>query len=148
MTIFRRQLFAAATLALMNLLQACSGETPADATVPGRWYTAPQVADGKVLFQNHCATCHGESAQGTADWRKTNEDGDYPPPPLNGSAHTWHHPMPILERTIVVGGIPLGGVMPGFGETLNWDEAHATIAYFQSFWSDDIYARWEKINSR
>ena len=45
-------------------------------------------------------------------------------------------------------GIPLGGVMPGYGETLSRGEAHATIAYFQSFWSDDIYARWDEINSR
>ena len=148
MTKHRRRFSVAAVLGFISLLTACNSGTQGSATVPGRWYTAAQVADGKVLFQNHCAVCHGDSAAATADWRETNEDGEYPPPPLNGSAHTWHHPMSILERTIVVGGIPLGGVMPGFGETLNRDEAHATIAYFQSFWSDDIYARWEKINSR
>jgi hypothetical protein len=26
---------------------------------------------------------------------------------------------------------------------LNHDEKMATIAYFQSFWSDDIYLDWE-----
>ena len=148
MTKFTRRLLAPATLALVNLLLACSGETPADATVPGRWYSAAQVAEGEISYQSHCAVCHGESAEGTADWRQTGDNGNYPPPPLNGSAHTWHHPLPILERTIAVGGIPPGGVMPGFGETLSRDEAHATIAYFQSFWPDDIYARWEEINSR
>lgn len=41
------------------------------------------------------------------------------------------------------GGISLGGVMPGFAETLRAQEVRATIAYFQSFWPDDIYARWQ-----
>jgi len=143
-----RRLSAVAVLALTNLLLACGGETSTDATVPGRWYSAAQVAAGEISYKGHCAVCHGEAADGTGDWRKTNENGEYPPPPLDGSAHTWHHPLPILERTIADGGIPLGGVMPGFADTLSRDDAHATIAYFQSFWSDDIYARWEEINSR
>ncbi len=38
--------------------------------------------------------------------------------------------------------------MPGFGDELNKDEIRATIAYFQSFWSNDIYERWKEIDSR
>ena len=134
---------------LVALILACSDEIPkSDPTVAGRWYTAAQLELGNSIFLQHCATCHGETADGTADWRKADPSGNYPPPPLNGTAHGWHHPLSVLERTIAMGGVPLGGVMPGFSETLSKEEGRAAIAYFQSFWSDDIYARWQKIDSR
>ena len=103
---------------------------------------------GRELYLTHCAICHGENAEATPDWRQTDAAGNYPPPPLDGSAHAWHHPLTVLERTITEGGISLGGVMPGFGQVLDSDDAHATIAYFQSFWPDEIYAIWSEINAR
>ena len=129
-------------------LTACGGGTQEAATVSGRWYTDAQVAEGKNLFQTYCAVCHGEAAEATTDWRETDENGNYPAPPLNGSAHAWHHPLPVLEQTIAVGGVPLGGVMPGFADTLDNEDSRMTIAYFQSYWSDETYARWEEINKR
>jgi len=121
-------------LATVNLVAGCGGEVGNDnETVAGRWYTAAQVETGRGLFQSHCAACHGEFAAATPDWRTTNDAGDYPPPPLDGTAHAWHHPMSVLEETIATGGIPLGGVMPGFRKVLDDGEARATIAYFQSF---------------
>lgn len=113
-----------------------------------RWYTQQQLELGQSLFLTHCAVCHGERAEATTEWRKTDTNGDYPPPPLNGSAHAWHHPLSVLENSIAVGGIPNGGVMPRFAETLGKQEIRATIAFFQNFWSDDIYARWLEIDSR
>jgi mono/diheme cytochrome c family protein len=136
------------SLATAGLLFGCDREAPNDNLVPGRWYTATQVAEGGGLYQTHCAVCHGASAAATEDWRTTDENGVYPPPPLNGTAHAWHHPMPILEQTIANGGVALGGAMPGFRDTLDSSEARATIAFFQSFWSDDIYASWNEINNR
>ncbi len=128
-------------------LVACNPERPGPDAVDGRRYTPEHVDLGRSLFSTHCANCHGASAEGTADWRKADANGNYPPPPLNGTAHAWHHPMPILEQTIAVGGDPFGGVMPGFAEMLSEDEARAVIAYFQSFWPDDIYARWQEIDN-
>ena len=84
-----------------------------------RWYSQVQVARGDALFQENCASCHKPDASGTPNWRETDAEGKYPPPPLNGTAHTWHHPLSILRRTVSVGGVPLGGTMPGFGEKLN-----------------------------
>jgi mono/diheme cytochrome c family protein len=122
--------------------------TSEDAVVAARWYTEQQLEQGQALFLANCATCHGQRAEGTAEWRKTDADGNYPPPPLNGSAHAWHHSLAILERSISMGGVPNGGVMPGFAGKLSPEEMQATIAYFQHFWPDEIYARWLKINSR
>ena len=136
------------TLFAMGLFVGCSKDVPSGSKGSARWYTAEQLDRGRILFQTQCASCHGENAEGTPEWRKTNPDGHYPPPPLNGSAHAWHHPLSVLERTIAVGGVSLGGVMPGFADTLSEDEARSTIAYFQSYWSDEIYARWQKIDAQ
>jgi len=131
------------------LLASCSPDDGVTVTVAGRWYTAAQVDEGQKLFAAHCASCHGERAQGlTEDWRTTDVNGNYPPPPLNGTAHAWHHPLAVLESTIAAGGAPVGGVMPGFAGILSVAESRATIAYIQSHWSEDIYARWREIDAR
>jgi len=108
-----------------------------------RWYSSAQVERGASVFAQHCADCHGDSAQGlTEDWRTRLPDGSFPPPPLNGSAHAWHHPLAQLLDVINTGGIPYGGQMPPFEDQLSDDEKSAAIAYFQSFWNDEIYEAW------
>jgi mono/diheme cytochrome c family protein len=131
---------------LLAVLAACA-EPPAG-TVPGRWYTAAQADAGATLYRSHCAQCHGGDGSATADWRSPDEDGVYPPPPLDGSAHTWHHPLEVLTGTIANGGAEFGGVMPGFGGQLDADERLAVVAWIQSLWSDDIYRRWQEIDKR
>src|SRR5665811_1735415 len=49
-----------------------------------------QYTRGARLYQLNCAKCHGKNAEGTPSWRMTENDGMYPPPPLNGTGHTWH----------------------------------------------------------
>lgn len=135
-----------ATFILASTTGGCSKHPPESSA--GRWYTNAQVEQGRAVFLTHCASCHGARAEGTAEWRKTDADGHYPPPPLNGSAHAWHHPLSVLEQTIAEGGVPIGGTMPGFSRTLSAEEARATVAYFQSQWTDEIYGRWRDIDSR
>ena len=113
-----------------------------------RWYSMQQVQAGGALYQQHCAECHGPDASGTADWRQVGPDGKYPPPPLNGTAHTWHHHLDGLRRTLRVGGVPLGGSMPGFADKLSDQDVDAVLAWVQSRWSDDIYTQWQDINAR
>lgn len=110
--------------------------------VEGRWYTQSQVDLGETVFLNNCATCHGAGAQGTREWKKLLPNGKYPPPPLNGSAHAWHHPLIGLKTTVQEGGAKYGGTMPGFGESLSEREQEAAIAFFQSKWSSEIYQMW------
>lgn len=134
-------------IALFVLLAAC-GKAEQGTSIEGRWYTAEQVAEGRRVFGANCASCHGFNAQGTADWKQRNPDGSLPPPPLNGSAHAWHHPMSVLRQVIRDGTASMGGNMPAWGETLTEQQIDASIAYFQSQWSDEIYARWDKMNKR
>lgn len=134
---------------MATMIAGCGTDEPIDSPVPGRWYTNEQVEQGRELYQTHCASCHGDRAQGlAADWRKTDANGNYPPPPLNGSAHAWHHPLEVLETTIAEGGEPIGGVMPAFADSLDEQGIRATVAYFQNFWLGEIYAQWEEIDSR
>jgi len=122
---------------LVALLSGCS-----DGTVDGRWYTQAQIERGTTVFDDNCASCHGTKAQGSFNWRKRLEDGSYPPPPLNGTGHAWHHPFDMLMGTIDQGGAPMGGQMPAFGDDLSRDDQKAAIAYFQSKWDKRIYDAW------
>ena len=139
------------TVTVASLLLECSpshesGEGRDVTTVAGRWYSVEQVQTGSRVFQEQCAQCHGAQAQGIiADWRARLEDGSFPPPPINGSAHAWHHPLSVLLQVINHGGVPLGGQMPAFANRISDTEKLAAIAYFQSFWNDDIYGNWEQM---
>ncbi len=106
------------------------------------WYSKQQVSQGERLFRQNCASCHGQNAEATPDWKKTDANGNYPPPPLNGTAHAWHHDLGLLRRTVREGGAKLGGQMPAFETVLSAEEIDSVIAFFQSKWPDDIYQRW------
>lgn len=125
---------------LLGLLLLSSGSV--QALNSERWFSEDQVLQGSELFLDNCAACHGQNAEATSNWKQTDADGNYPPPPLNGSAHAWHHPLELLRRTIEEGGAGIGGAMPGFEGKLSDAEIDAVIAYFQSFWPDQIYQNW------
>ena len=97
-----------------------------------RWYSQQQVDSGNILFQKHCASCHGQNAESIPNWKQTDANGNYPPPPLNGSAHAWHHDLPLLQQTVREGGQKLGGLMPPFENVLSPQQIDMAIAYFQS----------------
>ncbi|NGP90033.1 c-type cytochrome [Fodinibius halophilus] len=133
------------------LVISCNSSEKAEPTktIEGRWFTQKQYTLGKQVFTNNCAQCHGQHGEGTVeDWKQRNADGSFPPPPLNGSAHTWHHPFKVLMKTINKGGKRLGGTMPAFEDKLSREEKVAVIAYFQSLWDDKTYNRWVKMNAR
>ena len=133
---------------LAMLVGVVAAAAEAAEPVPGRWYTGAQVAAGEPLYRMHCASCHGADGSATADWRTLDANGNYPPPPLNGTAHTWHHPLVQLVDTIDKGGAQYGGVMPGFGALLDPEQRVAIVAYIQSWWTDEIYAKWARIDER
>jgi mono/diheme cytochrome c family protein len=125
--------------AAVTCLLSLTGTTLADS---GRWYSSDQLATGEQLFQQKCASCHGANAELTIDWKKTDADGKYPPPPLNGTAHAWHHSLQQLRETIQRGGILLGGIMPAFRSELSDTDIDAVISYFQSKWPESTYRKW------
>lgn len=112
----------------------------------GRWYSEEQVKRGAPLYQATCSGCHGPDAASTPEWRTPNEQGHYPPPPLNGTAHAWHHSLDLLRKTVREGGAPIGGSMPPFRDLLSDEETDSILAWVQSHWSDEIYQRWMERN--
>lgn len=118
------------------------------ATTDNRGTNTEELAIGERVFQENCQECHGIKASGAVrEWQKRLPDGSMPAPPLNGTAHAWHHNDKVLLRTVNEGGIPLGGTMPAFREILSQDEKTAVLTYIKSLWPDDIYAAWRERNA-
>lgn len=114
-----------------------SATTPAQ---EARWYDATQIDRGQVVFQQNCASCHGANGEAQTGWKEAT--GEASAPPLNGSAHTWHHSLKQLKKTIQKGSLQLGGSMPAFEEKLSDQDIDSVIAYFQSIWPEETYVSW------
>jgi len=132
----RRIALAFAALALVAPAPVAGADTPE------RWYDQSRIDSGGKVYAANCAVCHGVRGEAAPDWRRREPDGSFPPPPLNGTAHTWHHPFGILARQIKFGAPGGGGKMPLFRGKLTDEEIINVIAWFQSLWPDDIYAQW------
>ncbi len=130
------------------LLASCgmTGErttpVPTPTVIPLPPLNPAQVARGRQLYLQHCASCHGEGAQGAPNWQQPNARGDLPAPPHDDSGHTWRHSDSELT------GIILNGMrdrfnktpeltMPPFSGILNRTEVEALITYFKSLWSTE-----------
>lgn len=107
-----------------------------------RNFDLKQIAHGQILFRKNCAACHGQNAEGTPDWRKPLENGRYPPPPLDGTAHAWHHSTEELKNFILNGGPPGEGRMPGWAGILEDQEIDDILIWIKSLWPDEVYQGW------
>jgi mono/diheme cytochrome c family protein len=96
--------------------------------------------DGRQLFADNCAVCHGTAGEGQADWKQRNPDGSLRAPAHDPTGHTWHHTDGLLFRIVRDGGLPNLGVtsgMPAFGETLSPAQIVAVIDYLKTLWGLD-----------
>ncbi len=148
----RRALLTSAGLVL--ILAACGEKT--GTPHPGKSASTP-VAEtsgaftpetGRRLFRQHCAQCHGPNAEGDPNWRRRRPDGTFPPPPLNGTGHAWHHSHEVLRTTIRDGTVKLGGSMPGWGDKLSEAEMDAILVWLRSLWPEEIRAEWQRRQRR
>jgi len=140
----------ALTLGACDSPDSGAGRTVASLNGPAIQRTSDpvQIANGASLYKQHCAVCHGQSAEGARQWRQRDAEGFYPPPPLNGTGHAWHHSIPLLKQ-IIMDGSPQGeGRMPAWRGKLTEQEADAVIAWFQSLWPDRVYAAWFEMQQR
>lgn len=138
------------------LLTACSEEQKANVTKKGSADSAQAVSSagvsdtlsrGRQLYLQNCAVCHGMNAEGAPNWRQRDAEGKFPPPPLNGTAHTWHHPKQALIYTIKNGTAQLGGNMPAWKDKLSDQDIEHIIAWIQSLWPEEIYAAWQRLDT-
>ena len=109
-----------------------------------RNFDQAQIKRGESVYAENCVGCHGPNGEATADWRKPGSDGKYPPPPLDSTAHAWHHSTEVLKKTILKGTPPDIGSMPAWEGKLAEQQVDDVIVWIKSLWSDEIYDIWYK----
>jgi mono/diheme cytochrome c family protein len=103
-----------------------------------------KIKRGEAVYRANCANCHGPNGEATPGWRNPGADGRYPPPPLDGSAHAWHHSTETLERMIRVGSPADIGGMPAWDGKLTNQQIDDVIVWIKSLWPDEVYDIWHK----
>ena len=100
-----------------------------------------QVSQGKALYAEHCASCHGANLEGQPEWRRRMPNGRLPAPPHDESGHTWHHADAVLIDITKNGLVPgktapddYQSDMPAYGSILSDEEIVAVLAYIKSTW--------------
>lgn len=109
------------------------------------------IAAGKVIYEQHCAACHGFALEGQPDWKVQNDDGTFKAPPHNEEGHTWHHADSQLIEAVKRGGarfegLNVGGtsLMPAYEDILSDAEITAVLTYIKSTWPEDVrQTQWE-----
>ena len=99
--------------------------------------SAEVIEQGRQIYADQCASCHGAQLEGQPDWKTPLPSGRLPAPPHDAGGHTWHHPDDILFRIVREGTAAIvgGGYesdMPGFADLLSDAEIRAVLAYIES----------------
>jgi len=113
---------------------------------------AEAVAQGRVLYAETCAACHGMALEGEPNWRQRDAEGYLPAPPHDETGHTWHHPDSQLFRITKFGTEALVGGdyksrMMGFGDILTDQEILNVLAYIKSTWPERVVEVHNRINA-
>ena len=108
---------------------------------------------GKLVYAEHCASCHGVVLEGQANWRQRDAEGYLPAPPHDETGHTWHHPDSYLFLMTKYGiekiiGRLYPNNMPAYEDKLTDDEIIAALSYIKSTWSSRIQRHHDQINAR
>ena len=103
--------------------------------------SAEVIEQGRQIYADQCASCHGAQLEGQPDWKTPLPSGRLPAPPHDADGHTWHHPDDILFRIVKEGTAAIvgGGYesdMPGFADLLSDAEIRAVLAYIKSTWPE------------
>jgi len=111
------------------------------------------VIQGKAIYANNCAACHGESLQGQPNWRERMSNGRLPAPPHDKTGHTWHHPDAMLVDMVKNGLVPgktapPGYVsdMPAYRDILSDQEIIAVLAYIKSSWPAKVLQAQKEVS--
>lgn len=99
---------------------------------------SPQVVKGEKLYGTYCISCHGNKGVGEnpKDIYATDEYG-FVAPPLDESAHAWHHTDEGLVM-MILDGSPRNPRMRAWKGVLTEEDAAALVEYIKSLWSPRI----------
>lgn len=122
--------------------KAASAPAEQPKNLAARKLATEKIRNGEDVYQKNCANCHGLNGEAKPDWRTPGPDGRYPPPPLDGSAHAWHHSTETLEKMIREGS--QDGAMPAWEGKLTNQQIENVVVWIKSLWPDEIYDIWLK----
>ncbi len=110
------------------------------------------VANGKQIYQDNCASCHGVNLEGQEKWKLRNPEGKLPAPPHDKAGHTWHHADALLFELTKFGmekyiGSNYRSDMPIFENVLSDKEIIEALSYIKSTWPAEIKKTHDKINA-
>ena len=132
---------AAAAGLIAGAALAGSGPPPPDPT---------QVAAGRVIYQQFCASCHGARGEGAPNWQEPNAQGEMPAPPHDADGHTWKHADAMLYRMVREGWRdPFNKTrhltMPAFAQPLSEEQTRQVITYLKTLWTpEQRQFQWEE----
>ena len=112
------------------------------------------VQQGKVVYKDHCASCHGANLEGEENWRQRKANGRLPAPPHDMTGHTWHHPEQALFDLTKFGLAKLLNNntietdMPAYEEVLSDQEILAVLSFIKSTWPTDIQRKHDQISAQ
>ena len=111
------------------------------------------IENGKLIYAQNCASCHGVNLEGQKNWMSRLPDGLMPAPPHDQTGHTWHHPDRYLFMVTKYGieefiGEKYPNNMPAYKDILSDKEIIAVLSYIKSTWPTKIKEIHNKINSR
>ena len=110
------------------------------------------VQAGEVVYQVHCASCHGPLLEGQSNWRVRNSDGLLPAPPHDASGHTWHHADDLLFELTKYGPAEViddpdyRSNMPGFMHILSDDDIIAALSFIKNTWPEEQRQWQDEVN--
>ena len=105
------------------------------------------LKDGRKLYSENCASCHGANLEGQPNWQSPNAEGILPAPPHDETGHTWHHDNALLFSYTKLGGegaLKQRGIenfksgMPAFSDVLSDEKIWNILAYIQSTWPERV----------
>ena len=111
------------------------------------------IENGKKVYANNCASCHGINLEGQKNWMSRLPDGLMPAPPHDETGHTWHHPDSYLFMVTKYGieefiKEKYPNNMPVYKDILSDEEIIAVLSYIKSTWPSKIKKIHDQINNR
>ena len=112
------------------------------------------VSQGKELYREHCAACHGKNLEGEPNWRRPKTDLTMPAPPHDDTGHTWHHTDEVLFNLTKFGlakylkRSEYKSNMPAYEEVLTDEEIKAVLSFIKSKWSSKMREHQDYLNSQ
>lgn len=98
--------------------------------------------EGRAVYEQYCAGCHGLEGQGQPDWNRKNESGELPAPPHGPEGHTWKHSDQMLYNIIAQGWRDPWNetdhkTMPSYKGILTPREIRSVIEYLKTMWTPE-----------